>query len=107
MITLDEIRKDLSDVRYYYKRKEMFDAMLGKLHNPEASAMLAKVERYNEAVSHVPVRLIDLYIHLYMMNHTQAALANEWNYSSEYIRRLNKQLLLHLQKKLSENKSSA
>ena len=99
MLTLATIRNDLKDIRYYYSRKKMFD---------EAAActgvndVLAKTKKYNDAVVKASPKLYDLYVSLYIKNHTQESLSNELGYTPEYIQMLNKQLLKFLQSKLSD-----
>lgn len=99
MITLNEIRNDLKDIRYYYARKKMFDEAFASIVENE---IIIKVKRYNDAVMSASPRLYDLYISLYVKNHTQESLSNELCYTPEYIQMLNKKLLKFLQSKLSE-----
>lgn len=97
MMTLENIRADLKDVRYYYARKEIFDSAIGGLG---LNDVVKKVEKYNLAIQSAPPRLYELYIFLYIKNYTQEALANKLGYEPEHIRRLNKKLLLFLQTKI-------
>ena len=43
MMTLENIRADLKDVRYYYARKEIFDSAIGGLG---LNDVVKKVEKY-------------------------------------------------------------
>lgn len=98
MITLEQIREDLKDIRYYYSKQELFDhATVRVVRN----TILEKVERYNNAMQDAPLKLYDLYISLYVRNNTQLALSFDWDYSSDYIKQLNRKLCEFLQKKLS------
>lgn len=97
MVSLDKIREDLREVRYYYTRKELFDETFKSI---STNVILEKVYRYNEAIRSAPVRLYDLYVCLYTKNYTQAALAIELDYTTEYIQMLHKKLLLFLQTKI-------
>ena len=97
MVRLDKIREDLREVRYYYTRKELFDETFKSI---STNVILEKVYRYNEAIRSAPVRLYDLYVCLYTKNYTQAALALELDYTTEYIQMLHKKLLLFLQTKI-------
>lgn len=54
------------------------------------------------AVRLAPPQLYDLYVCLYTKNYTQNSLAVEWNYTPQYIQKLNKKLLLFLQTQLKE-----
>ena len=99
MVSLDKIRKDLKEIRYYYSRKELFDESTRCV---ATNGVLEKVRRYNEAIQCAPPRLYDMYICLYVKNYTQEGLSIELNYTPEYIQMLNKQLLLFLQSKLTD-----
>lgn len=50
-MTVDELRKDLSDIRYYYSRKVMFDRAAGCVAK---NAAIALAERYNGAIRNAP-----------------------------------------------------
>jgi len=99
MKPLNEIRSDLANIRYYYARKEVFDKAeisIGK----NAVADVAK--KYNAAIRTAPPRLYDLYISLYIMNNTQESLAAEMNYSLQNIQLHHTNLVLFLQKQITE-----
>lgn len=93
MVTMQTIREDLREIRYYYSKRELFDNV-SKVVLP--NSVLDKAERYNRAVAGAPVRLYDLYVSLYVQNNTQAALAYDWDFSPDYIKQLNKQLCEYL-----------
>ena len=99
MKSLNEIRKDLANIRYYYSRKEVFDKAeisVGK------NAVIEVAKKYNAAIRTAPPRLYDLYISLYIMNNTQESLAAEMNYSLQNIQLHHTNLVLFLQKQLTE-----
>ena len=99
MKTLQEIRKDLKEIRYYYTRKNLFDEgckIVG------ANYITEKSKQYAEAVKEAPPKLYDLYINLYLKGATQEGLAIEMGYTPEYIQILNKRLLLFLQAQLKD-----
>ena len=98
MLSLNKIREDLREVRYYYTRKELFDETF---ENITKNVILEKVYRYNDAIHFAPLRLYDLYVCLYTKNYTQTGLAIELGYTTEYIQMLHKKLLLFLQTKIS------
>ena len=52
-MTVDELRKDLSDIRYYYSRKAMFDRAADCVAK---NAAIALAERYNGAIRNAPLR---------------------------------------------------
>lgn len=97
MLSLENIRNDLKEIRYYYSRKEMFDESKNRVIG---NSVIEKVNRYNEAIKTAPPQLYDVYIMLYVKNYTQEGLSIELNYTPVYIQMLNKKLLLFLQSKL-------
>ncbi len=99
MVTLTEIRADLRYIKYYYARRKMFDqtsSVVGR------NAIMEKVEKYNACVCSAPPRLYDIYVSLYLNNHTQESLSDNIGYSVEYISKLNGQLIRFLQKNLNK-----
>ena len=99
---LSVIREDLKDIRYYYSRKELFDK--ASAYRVGKSTIEDKVNKYNDAICSAPPRLYDLYISLYLQNHTQESLSEKLGYTFEYVSRLNTQLVRFFQKKLNEIK---
>ena len=99
MLTLQQIRDDLKDIRYYYSRKEAFENGFRVIGS---NNIVGKAKRYNTAMQSAPTRLYDIYVSLYGRNLTQEALSVELCYTPEYVQILNKRLLLFLQKTLSE-----
>ena len=99
MLSLATIRNDLKDIRYYYARKKMFDEAFEKTGKNE---IVEKARLYNDVVKKAPPRLYDMYVSLYINNHTQESLSNELCYTAEYIQMLNKQLLIFFQTTLEK-----
>lgn len=96
MLSVNEIRKDLHDIRYYHSRKDAFD------HSGLSNRITEKVKQYNAAVSTVEPRLFDLYVCLYIKNQTQESAASDLGWSVVYVQKLHKRLLLFLQARLNE-----
>ena len=97
-IPIDEIRKDLYDIRYYYAHKSLFDkAGLAIVKN----TILEKTAKYNSIMEKANPRMYALYVALYTENNTQIVVAEDWNVSEGYVKYLNKRLLLFLQKELN------
>ena len=99
MISLEKIREDLKDIRYYYARKHIFDTVKS---NVGINKILDKVEIYNQAILSAPPRLFDLYVCLYTMGYTQEALSAELGFTPEYVQMQHKKMLLFLQAKFEE-----
>lgn len=100
MTSLDKIREDLKNIRYYYSRKQIFEEgvpLVGK------NNILDIVEKYNKAVCLAPPRLYDLYMCLYIENGTQESVAEYLGYSPEYIRLLNKKLVKYFKEYLDNS----
>lgn len=94
MKTLQEIREDLAEIKFYYaNEKEIIVAekVTGQMRLTET------VKTYNEAVSNAKGRLYMLYVSLYIHNNSQMVVADDWDCSVDYIKRLNRQLLQYLQ----------
>ena len=94
MESMDTIRKELKEVRYYYANRKMFDQAAKDVGENE---IIKTVNRYNAAVQKAPVKLYALYIGLYVGNRTQEALAQDMNFSPDYIYRQHRKLLQYLQ----------
>ena len=98
MKPLKDIRSDLKDVKYYYSRKKTIDeAMQVTGWNEIAS----KVQQYNDLMKTASPRMYDLYVSLYIKNHTQESYSLELGVTEEYVQRLNNQLLKFLQSKMA------
>ena len=98
MITLQQIRDDLREIRYYMSRKKVFDksaTCVGK------NTIEQRIELYNGIICKASPRLYDLYVSLYLENHTQESLSEVLGYSVVHIGRLNGQLLKFLQTNLN------
>ena len=98
MITLQTIKEELSDIRYYYARREMFDKAFDCVGK---NTILETVEKYNAAVLKAPPKLYEVYVALYITAHTQEAAAEELSYSVDYINKTNRKLICFFQKALS------
>lgn len=101
---LSVIKEDLKDIRYYYSRKELFEK--AATYSVGKNTILEKIDKYNNAICFAPPRLYDLYISLYLQNHTQESLSEKLGYTFEYVSRLNTQLVKFFQKQLNEVKEA-
>lgn len=99
MITLEQIRDDLREIRYYYARKTQVDDVSKKIGDP---AVRCLVEKYNRAICIAPLRLYDIYACLYVRGQTQEELADELSYTPQYIRKLIAQLPSYFKTKFNE-----
>ncbi len=97
-MTIQQVKKDLRSIRYYYSKQKDFETAARTVGMNEIAET---AERYNAAVRKAPIRLYDVYVSLYIHNNTQLVLSFDWDCTAEYIRRLNKQLCEFLQKQLT------
>lgn len=100
-MTVQQVKDDLREIRYYYAKQKELDCASRTVGT---SSITEKIERYNTAVRKAPVRLYDLYVALYVHNNTQLAVALDWDYTADYIRKLNNQLCQFLKKELEEDR---
>lgn len=98
-MTLDKIREDLKDVRYYYSRRKAFDEASKEVG---VNHVVEKVRKYNELIRNATPQLYDVYNGLYVRNLTQEGFSIELCYTPEYVQMLNKRLLLFLQKEIEK-----
>ena len=96
-MTVQQVKDDLREIRYYYAKQKELDSASRTVGT---SSITEKIERYNTAVRKAPVRLYDLYVALYVHNNTQLAVALDWDYTADYIRKLNNQLCQFLKQEL-------
>lgn len=103
MITLQQIREDLKEIRYYMSRKVVFDKSATYIGQ---NVVEKRMELYNGIICNAAPRLYDLYVSLYLENNTQESLSEKLGYSVVHICRLNGQLLKFLQTNLNASQSA-
>lgn len=92
-MTLKQVRNDLKDIRYYYSMQKLFETASRSVAQ---NGVRKKVDRYTRAIKDAPVKLYALYIALYVENNSQAAVAEDWNLTPNYIKELNLKLCEYL-----------
>ena len=98
-MTIQDIKDELQEVKYYYGHKAMFDRALSTVSK---NKVLEKVARYNDLVQDAPAQLFGLYVAIYTENNTQLAVALDWGLSEGYIKNLNRKLCEYLLEKINE-----
>lgn len=93
----EQVKNELREVRYYFSRKASMDALSVNVGDSKAKALS---EKYVNAIRQAPARLYDLFGCLYIQNKTQEIVAAEMCYSEEHIRRLIRELITYLAKKI-------
>lgn len=98
MLTLNQIREDLMDIRYYFICKKLIDEVSNTIRNDN---LVRKVNVYNEVMKKSSSKDYVLYTCLYIKGLTQEATAEVLGFSCDYIQRMHKKLLLFLQKNIN------
>lgn len=102
-MTIEEIRQDLKDIRYYYEMSDLFKNG-AKIIPP--IAVLEKVAKYNKVVESAPVKLYILYVSLYINNNSQVTLADDWGLTADYIKKLNTKLCEFFKKEFDKEENN-
>ena len=96
--SIENIREDLKEIRYYYTNKtELLDAE--KYLSP--NALVQKIELYKTLIKFAPINLYYVYYCLYILGQTQECCSYKLHYTIEYIQKLNHKLLEYFHKFLS------
>ena len=98
MVTAEQGRADLREIRYYYMRKEQLD---DASHSIGSLPIKRILEKYNCAIREAPLRLYDLYACLYLRGKTQEAISIELGYTPQYIRKLTNELFLYFRNNIN------
>lgn len=99
MKTLEEIRKDLLQIRFYQKHKAVMDLAIKSVGNNQ---VLDLVNKYNALMTSAPAKLFSIYAFLYIEGYSQEEAAEKLYYSPQYVQRMNVRLLHFLQDRLKE-----
>lgn len=98
-VLVDEIRKDLRDIKFYYSyRKDLLEAVKIIYENE----LVYKIDLYNKIMAKAPIKLYHLYYGLFILGYTQKAFSDKMCYSVEYISMLNSMLIAYLQVELNK-----
>ncbi len=100
MKSIQEIKSELREIRYYYTRTEVFNGLKDLGIQSNATRL---VEKYNEMIGRACAEECDTYVSLYIKNYTQEMLARERGYSVAYIKYLSKKLYLFFQKEWQDS----
>lgn len=92
MTTIQSVRDDLNDIRYFFAHRQVFDDP----HVSVSEQLREKIDQFNKAISLAPSKLNAVYLELYVHNKTQMELATDWKLSRNYICKLNIRLCEYL-----------
>ena len=82
---LEKVREDLQEIRYYYTHHKANEIQV-------RHEVVGKAERYSRIAEKAPPLLFDFYVSLYVLGRTQSSLAEERNYSPQYVKEINQKL---------------
>ena len=82
MKTLQQVREDLRNIRYYCQRKDHL-----KTNEESDSAGKQLYDTYLKVAKTAHARLYDIYLRMYVEGLSQLATAGELGYSSQYVQR--------------------
>ena len=98
MKTIEQIRYDLREIKYYYSRRDAFDDNAVRV---APSKVLETVRQYNKYMADAPARLYDLYVALYTENCSQMCVAEDLMITPEYVSMQNQKILKYLQRRFN------
>ena len=90
MVTMEQIKTELANIRYDYSRKETFAKAFDSVGK---NGILDTVSRYNQIICSAPPRVYEVYVCLYIECCTYEAAAEKLGYSVNYIYRSNKKIV--------------
>ena len=99
MLSLNEVRNDLKEIKFYNVRRNAFEKALDFVGENQITK---KISAYNKAICAAPPKLYDLYVSLYLNNNLQDTYSNSLGYTTEYISRQNTKLIKFFQQNIKE-----
>ncbi len=102
MVTSEQIKDELKEIRYYMSRKAVFDKSAESVGK---SCIEKRMALYNRYICDASPRLYDIYVSLYLDNNSQESLAEKTGYSIVHIWRLNSRLIKFFQQKMNSDLS--
>jgi len=91
------VKEDLSEIKYYHSFKKRLDEYMAE-NLPSSVVELNKL--YAETIRNAPIRLYHVYVGLYIKGWTQEGVANDMNYTVNYVQTLNSKLIQFLQENI-------
>lgn len=88
-MTVKQVKSDLEEIRFYYEYQSDFELAAKSIGE---SATVAKVKKYNDAITRASALLYSLYVALYVNGSSQQDYALDTNRTINHICRLNLQL---------------
>lgn len=98
-MTIEQVRNDLHDIRFYYANKKLFEEIKKNLPPNEIEG---KAIKYSLLISEASPKLYLLYSALYVLGKTQVDIANEWCMSIGSIKNLSVKLNEFLHERINK-----
>lgn len=103
MITREQIRTNLKDIRYYYSHREFFDMAKAEIGR---HCIVDMAEEYNRTMCMGDPKLYELYYYLYVKCNTQETTAMEMNCCFDYINKNTTKIIDYLFSELNKKVKS-
>lgn len=91
------VKEDLSEIKYYHTYKKKLDMYMAE-NLPSSVVELNKL--YADCIRNAPIRLYHVYVGLYIKGWTQEGVANDMNYTLNYVQNLNSKLIQFFQENI-------
>lgn len=89
-MTVAQVKKELKEVRYYYKMKHVFDRNSKEIYPRNIMWLIKKYVTAMEEITDTKMYII--FTELYVNDTTQTDLADAWGVTRDYIKQMNKEL---------------
>lgn len=93
------VKADLEEIKYYYENQQELDIAAKCIGE---CAIATKLKRYNDAITHAPIKLYRLYMALYVNGSTQLEYALELDRCVDRVYKTNKKLCQYFADYFSE-----
>ena len=98
-VTKGDIKRDLKDIRCYYRSKSSLD-YVARTVGP--NVVREKVERYNAILRGADAQLYEFYAALYVSGNSYDVAAEQMGFSVGYLFKLNNKLICYLYSKFKK-----
>ena len=89
-MTVDQVRKELKDVKIFYSRKDFISNFVD---NDVIARIKENVQKYDTLILYAPEKLFNLYVALYRESLKQFSYSKKTGFSENYVQKLHKELI--------------
>lgn len=93
MKTKQQIRKELTEIKYYHTHREVFESHSSEV---ESEIVTERIPRYNRLMMDAPMKLLHIYYAYYMTEYSQEEVADQCYISVSCVSKLCQQLCKYL-----------